>query len=148
MGYAAEHKYEMRAAHKVRKLQTRQAEQARRKEARMGSTGLYIGPVKMAPMGRGKSVRAVMSGHWYTRETTYGRLSLNGLAITGQRNIVVLRDARVADAAVVIAEIIDTGKDIRVHLFRCREVRGGVQVPELTICTRETSPIMPSPIVP
>lgn len=140
MGYAAEHKDEMRAARKVRKIQKRQTEQGRRKEARMGSTVLYRGPVSITTMLDGRRVKSAMSGRVLERQTMQG--AITSPVVSRRANVVVLVDPR-ATLSPMIAEIVDTGSDIRVHLFRCREVRGGVIVPELTICTREsTGPIM------
>ena len=135
MGYATEHKDKMKAARKVRKVEKRQTEQGRRKEARMGSAVLYRGPVSIATILDGRRVKSAMSGRVLERQTLQG--SITSPVVTRRANVVVLVDPR-AISSPMIAEILDTGSDIRVHLFRCREVRGDVTVPELTICTRES----------
>lgn len=125
---------ELRAERRERSKARRKAEQSRRAEVRARNILLYRGPVALTPeitavIRAGKPVKAAMSGRWMHRATIIRALRLfdgpSPLNIeTRQANVILLADDRADLTGWVLAEIIDIGSDIRVHISRLKELRG------------------------
>lgn len=157
---------ELRVERATRNKARRKCEQARRAEARAGNTLLYRGPAELsaeivallASAPRMKSVR----GRWLRRTTKTGRVSLTSeeqalLSIsdgyrdthTREANLILLADERTDLTGWVLAEIIDTGSDIRVHISRLRELREVSRPPVLALCDKAEPRVIPrGPIMP
>jgi hypothetical protein len=100
----------------------RRARQAvERRAARAGNRLLFRGPVDcyeflMSVHGQGKEVR---TSHRQTclRIPLTGAVMVDGVPVVGPRHIIVLADHR-ADFSRAMAEVIDTGFDVRMHIWR------------------------------